>query len=265
MVAVQSVTATDEQIAFYQANGFVQFENVLTPDEVATFRAALAEATARPGDGYFFNKGAQYTQHVNVWTTGEAMRRLVFNPTLAGIARQLSRSAEVRLWHDQEIIKMPGDRPSAWHQDLTVWPMLEAGPLTCWLALVDVPVEMGCMSFLPGSQRWGRLATASLSHEALESLDGVRLLVPDDKRDKLQPVTVPVTAGSCTFHNSLTLHYAGPNLTDRPREGFIINYLPDTIHYSGRRHVTTDPLQLAPGAPLAGDLFPVLASVKSVA
>ena len=161
-MAEQPVTATEDQIAFYQKNGFVKFENVLPLEEVEAFRKALAEATSRPGEGYFFNKGVQYTQHVNVWTMGEAIRQYVFNPTLANIARQLTRSAQVRLWHDQEIIKMPGDRPSSWHQDLTVWPMLEAGPLTCWLALVDVPVEMGCMSFLPGSQRWGRLATASL-------------------------------------------------------------------------------------------------------
>jgi ectoine hydroxylase-related dioxygenase (phytanoyl-CoA dioxygenase family) len=261
-MTAQPVTATEEQIAFYQTNGYVKFENVLTLEEVAAFRAALAEVTERPGEGYFFNKGAQYTQHVNVWTMGDAIRSFVFNPTLAGIARQLTRSSQVRIWHDQEIIKMPGDRPSSWHQDLTVWPMLEAGPLTCWLALVDVPVEMGCMSFLPGSQRWGRLATASLPRESMESLDGVRLLVPDDKRDQLQAATVPVTAGSCTFHNSLTLHYAGPNLTDQPREGFIINYLPDTIHYSGRKHVTTDSLELMPGAPLEGDLFPVLARVN---
>ncbi|MGI8913213.1 MAG: phytanoyl-CoA dioxygenase family protein [Chloroflexota bacterium] len=254
--------ATDEQVAAYQTNGFVKFEQVLQPDEVAAFRQALAEATARPGEGYVYNKGTQYTQHVNVWTMGETMRQMVFNAKLAEIARRLSGSAQVRLWHDQEIIKMPGDRPSSWHQDLTVWPMVEAGPLTCWLALVDVPVEMGCMHFIPGSHRWGRLAVASLPNPLLESLDGVKLLIPADKRDQVQPVIVPVTAGSCTFHNALTLHYAGPNQTDRPREGFIINYMPDTIHYSGKKHVTTDPLQLAPGAPLAGDLFPILASAN---
>ena len=42
--------ATDEQVASYQKNGFVKFEQVLQPDEVAAFRQALAEATARPGE-----------------------------------------------------------------------------------------------------------------------------------------------------------------------------------------------------------------------
>jgi ectoine hydroxylase-related dioxygenase (phytanoyl-CoA dioxygenase family) len=262
-MAITSELVTEEQVAQYQRDGFIRFERVLEPAEVADFRAALARATARPGEGYFFNQGQQYTQHVNVWTADAAVRRFVFNPKLAEIARRLSRAARVRLWHDQEIIKMPGDRPSSWHQDLTVWPMLEAGPLTCWLALVDVPVEMGCMSFLPGSHRWGRLAVHTIPRELLESLDGVRLVVPEDKRDQLKPVTAPVAAGSCTFHNSLTLHYAGPNRTDRPREGFIINYMPDRITYTGRKHVTTDPLNLAPGEPIAGDLFPILASVDA--
>ena len=258
-MAVSLATFTEEQVAQYQSQGFTRFEQALTPEEVADFRRSLAEATNRPGTGYFYREGTQYTQHVNLWTVHEGVRRHVFNPKLAEMARQLSRASKVRLWHDQEIVKMPGNAPSTWHQDLTVWPMIEAGPLTCWIALVDVTVEMGCMSFIPGSHRWGRLAVSSVPRKLLESLDGVRLLVPEEKRDQLRPVTVEVKAGSCTFHNSLTLHYAGPNLTQVPREGFIINYMPDDITYSGNKHVTTDPLNLTPGQPIAGEMFPVLA------
>lgn len=257
-MAASTTVVTDEQVASFQEQGFLKVEHALGPEEVAAFRAALAEATARPGQGYFYSQGAQYTQHVNVWTTHEGVRRFVFNPALAEIARRLSRAAHVRLWHDQEIIKMPGNGPSTWHQDLPLWPMREPGPLTCWIALVDVPVEMGCMSFLPGSQRWGRIDLSKAPREALARLDGYRALVPEGER-AAEPVTVPVTAGSCTFHDSLVLHYAGPNRTDRPREGFIINYMPDTITYNGQRHPTSDPLGLAVGQPIAGDLFPVLA------
>jgi len=258
VTALRSVT--EEQIAAYQARGFIKFDDVLSAAEVGDFRRALAEATNRPGEGYTYRQGQQYTQHVNLWTTHKEVRRHVFNPKLADIARRLTQSSRVRLWHDQEIIKMPGDRPSTWHQDLTVWPMLEAGPLTCWVALVDVTIAMGCMSFIPGSHRWGRLAFSSVPRDLLESLEGVRLVVPEDKRECLTPVTVEVKAGSCTFHSALAHHYAGPNQTQTPREGFIINYMPDTIRYNGKPHVTTDPLGLTTGQPLAGDLFPILAS-----
>ena len=262
-MAVAMESAIDEQIAFYQRNGFTTFDGVLTLDEVAEFRAALARATERPGVGYTYHKGGQFTQHVNVWTMDDTVRRYVFNPKLAEIARRLSQARAVRLWHDQEIIKMPGDRPSAWHQDLVVWPMVEAGPLTCWTALIDVSIEMDCMSFIAGSHRWGRLAATTLPRDLQENLDGLRLVVPEDKRDRLQPTTIELKAGSCTFHNALTLHYAGPNMTDQPREGFIINYMPDPTTYSGWPHVTTDPLKLTPGQPIVGDLFPILAQAQT--
>jgi ectoine hydroxylase-related dioxygenase (phytanoyl-CoA dioxygenase family) len=250
---------TEDQVHSYHSNGYIQFGDVLTPAELDDFREALARATGQPGAGYFHRVGEQYTQHVNLWTAHERVRQHVFTPRLAEIARQLSRSERVRLWHDQLIVKLPGNRPSSWHQDLTLWPMVEAGALTCWLALVDVTVEMGCMQFIPGSHRWGRLAFATLPRDLVESLEGVRLLVPEDKRDQVRPQTIELTAGSCTFHNALTLHYAGPNQTDQPRLGFIINYMPDGTTFSGKPHVTTDPLGLEVGQPITGDLFPILA------
>ena len=36
-------------------------------------------------------------------------------------------------------------------------------------------------------------------------------------------------------------------------------YMPGETTYSGKRHVVTDPLGLAVGAPLEGELFPLLA------
>ncbi|HEX5417565.1 MAG TPA: phytanoyl-CoA dioxygenase family protein [Chloroflexota bacterium] len=259
-MAISTAPITDEQIQSFARDGFIKIDNALSPEEVAEFRAALIETSEKHRHDYTFNKGDQYTQHVNVWTVHPGVRRQVFNPKLAEIARLLSQSARVRIWHDQWIVKMPGDRPSRWHQDLTLWPMIESGPLTCWIALVDVPVEMGCMHFIPGSHRWGRFACGTLPNTTLETLDGVRLLVPEDKHDQLRPVVVPLKAGSCTFHNCLTLHYAGPNQTDQERLGFIVNYMPGRITFSGKKHVTTDPLNLAEGQPLEGDLFPILAS-----
>ena len=56
-----------------------------------------------------------------------------------------------------------------------------------------------------------------------------------------------------------TFHYAFPNTTNRPRRAMIIIYMPDGTTYSGQRHICTDSLGLAIGAPLAGEFFPVLA------
>ena len=79
------------------------------------------------------------------------------------------------------------------------------------------------------------------------------------KLDDQRPVVVPLKAGSVTFHNGLTFHYAYANKTNRPRRVLAIIYMPDGITYSGKKHPVTDGLGLEPNQPLAGPLFPVVA------
>jgi ectoine hydroxylase-related dioxygenase (phytanoyl-CoA dioxygenase family) len=132
--------------------------------------------------------------------------------------------------------------------------MQEEGALSCWMALDDVDVANGCMQFLPGTHLLGRLPPVNLVNpQELASF------VPAGALRDLQPRIMAMPAGSCTFHNGLTLHYASANSTDRPRRAMITIYMPDDIHYTGKRHVVTDPLGLTEGAVLEGELFPVLA------
>ncbi len=142
-MAVSVAPVTEEQVRSFQDNGFAQFDDVLTPEELSDFRAALAEATGQAELDYFYREGGEYTQHVNVWAAHAGVRRHVFNPKLAEIARSLSQSERVRLWHDQLIVKMPGNDPSRWHQELPHRPNIEPRPQKCWIALVDVNVYIG--------------------------------------------------------------------------------------------------------------------------
>lgn len=253
--------ATEERVRSFERNGFISFKDMLTADEVADFLRGVKELeTDAARGGHVYRESEQYIQHVNVWRAHDVIRRHVFNRRLAEIASRLSRSRRVRLWHDQAIIKMPGGRPTAWHQDVPAWPMIDAATFTCWVALVDATEEGGCLRYIPGSHRWGRLAHHTLPRDMLESLDGLRLLVPEDKVDQLRPVSMVLKAGSVTFHSSLTLHAAHPNRTAGPRYGFIINYMPEGVRFSGRPHVVTKDLDLAVYQPITGELFPILAS-----
>ena len=67
-----------------------------------------------------------------------------------------------------------------------------------------------------------------------------------------------MSAGSCTFHNGLTFHYAPPNRSSAVRRAFVVIYMPDGTTYSGQRHICTDGLGLSIGRPIAGEMFPVL-------
>jgi ectoine hydroxylase-related dioxygenase (phytanoyl-CoA dioxygenase family) len=122
------------------------------------------------------------------------------------------------------------------------------------MALDDVTVENGCMHFIPGSHKLGRL-------DAIDLINPQDLfkLVPAAKNKKFESVPVPLKTGSCTFHNDLTFHYAGPNKTDRPRRAMVTIYMPAGITYTHVPHIVGDRANLVEGEEFDGDLFPILA------
>ncbi|MBI3909488.1 MAG: phytanoyl-CoA dioxygenase family protein [Armatimonadetes bacterium] len=253
---------TESQIQFYEENGYLPLPEVITPEELADARVFLEEALHMRLTGGIDRTGSSdydrvFLQKVNLWRDHEGVRRLVFHPRLAQIARQLSRSHAIRLWHDHALIKMPGrdSRPSPWHQDLPYWPMNEAGALSCWLPLDDVDEHNGCMHFIPGSHRLGKLPPINLVNP-----QDIFAFVPQECQQRMKsPVAVPLQAGDCTFHNGLTFHYAPPNRGNQPRRALVIIYMPDGTTYLKKPHCVTDDLDLEPSAPLTGDWFPILA------
>lgn len=255
------MAVTEAQIQFYQDNGFVQLDDVLTPEELQTIRREI-DAIYSTGSGGIHNSGGRSAyakvldQRVNIWRDNAVVRDFVFTPRLAEIARRLARVQGVRLWHDHALLKQPGDsKPTPWHQDLPYWPMNEQGALSIWIALDDVDERNGAMSFIPGSHRVGALPGINL----VDPQD-IFAMVPGGALAGTKPVTARMRAGSCTFHNGLTFHYAAANQTERPRRAMVMIYMPDGTTFNGKRHICTDGLGLEVGAPIAGEMFPVLAT-----
>lgn len=251
-----------EHVAFYRENGFVQVDEVLAPDEVARLREEI-DRIYRTGVGGVHTaggRGSAYArvldQRVNLWRDSAVVRQHVFDRRIAEMARRLAGARAVRLWHDQALLKQPGDsRPTPWHQDLPYWPMNEPGALSCWMALNDVDEHNGAMTFVPGSHRVGRLPGINLVDP-----EDIFAMVPNGALAGTRPVQTRLRAGSCTFHDGLTFHAAGANHTSEPRRALVTIFMIDGTTYSGRRHLVTDGLGLRPGEPLAGEMFPVLAS-----
>lgn len=242
-------TLTDAQIAAYRENGFVPVRGVISPDEAAEFYeiARNYERTNPP-----LSAGAVFTQLVNCWTNDEGMRRLTLHPNLAAVATKLAGTA-LRLWHDQILIKQPhNDAPTEFHQDQPYWPHANSpNPISAWIALCDVPVEKGCMSFLPGSHRRTDLPMQMLG-------DPRSLFTICPELEWSPRVTVPLRAGDCTFHHGRCAHMATPNRTDDPRVAHIVIFMPEGTTFNGARHIVTDPLGLKVGDPLTGALFPAV-------
>lgn len=158
----------------------------------------------------------------------------------AAVAAALIGCNEVLIFWDKTFTKPPvaeGTRQSVWHQDYPYNPIDRRGFLSVWLAVEDVTQEMGAMRFVPGSHRLGPLGRFDLvgrEHEWDETLR------PEDRELVSEPVTQPLTAGEATVHDGLTLHGAGENLSDRPRRGWTMIFMPAETRWTGGPHPHVD-------------------------
>ncbi|GAC1404514.1 MAG: hypothetical protein NVSMB65_20680 [Chloroflexota bacterium] len=248
-------TVTAEMVQRYQRDGFIRIPGVITPAEAAAYGAAALAVEQRLKDKAF-SSGPIFTQLVNVWREDATLRPLTLHPNVGGIAERLAGVA-LRLWHDHILIKQPHtSTPTEFHQDQPFWPHAQSTQaLSAWIALVDVPVERGCMTFIPGSHRRTDLAAQDLrdAHDLFRK-------APDLAWEPR--VTVPLRAGDCTFHHARCAHMATPNTTDVPRVAHVVIYMEATTVYRTAGHPVTDPLGLEEGQPLEGPLFPLVREMR---
>ena len=240
----------EDTVAEYRKNGFAKVEGLITREEALHFRAVALDLSRRLSN---LSEGSKiFQQFVNVWTQDEEMRRLSFHPNAARCAKLLS-GMDLRIWHDQILIKEPGvSKATEFHQDQPYWPHSNSpDPISCWIALGDVGVDSGCMTFIPGRQSRTELAAQDLSDPS-----SMFQLAPDLVWEPR--TTIPLRAGDATFHHGRCPHMATPNRSDDPRVAHTVIFMSAETRYSGARHVVTDPLQLKAGAPLAGEMFPLV-------
>ena len=250
-LAANSSSVALDVVHSYRENGYVHMPQVLSPEEVTVCREAAREA-CETRTAYNGEDDKTFKQILQLWKTDETLRQLTFHTGLASIATELA-GVPLRLWHDQLLIKAPHNGAATeYHQDGPYWPHAGARhQLSAWIALVDVPVERGCMSFIPGTHRRTDIRAVDL-HNRTDFSEAA----PDVTF--LPRVTVPLRAGDCTFHHAYVAHTANPNDTDEFRFAFVNIYVDAELTYDGRPHPCTDYLGLKVGSPLPDEEFPRL-------
>ncbi len=216
-----------ERIDEFQLKGHTILRAVASPHEVAAYRPAIETAAlqhkreTRPieeRDTY----GKAFLQVTNLWRVDEAVRRFVFARRFAKIAAELLGVGGVRLYHDQALFKEPYGGRTPWHQDQYYWPFDTDQTITMWMPLVDVPIEIGSMTFASGSYRFGYLGSYAISDESETAFEK---MITEHKL----PIEThgAAVAGDATFHRGWTLHSAAPNPTEVMRSVMTVIYFAD--------------------------------------
>ena len=246
-------TLSDATIESYRRNGFVHIPGIISPEEAEQFRQAALDLVPHVTSLTQGSRAAIFTQLVNMWQVDDTIKQLTLHPNVGAVAERLA-GMPLRLWHDHILIKQPHNNAATeFHQDQPYWPHANCRhALSAWIALVDVPVERGCMTFLPGSQHRTDLRAQNLADEH----DLMRLCPEFVWYPR---VTIPLKAGDCTFHHARTAHMATPNMTAEPRVAHVVIFMDADTTYTGSRHVVTDPLELQAGGAFDHELFPRVA------
>ncbi len=216
-----------EQLAFYAQHGHIFLPGVVSGEELAAYRPVINDAADRfntetrpleERDTY----GKAFLQIMNLWAQDEAVARFSLAKRFARIAAELMGVEGVRVYHDQALFKEPGGGPTPWHQDQHYWPIDTDQTVTMWMPLVDIPLEVGSMTFADGSQKVGYLGDLPISDDSEKMIADLIENRGFSKRNY-----GAMRAGDATFHAGWTLHGAPGNPTPNVREVMTIIYFAD--------------------------------------
>ena len=242
---------SQEQINFYNDNGFVVIENFLSADELAHWRKAVDNAVRnragqkmpgkdiKTGESDGINEdeayyGKVFDQLLNLWQTDDEMKKLMVDERIGKMAAQLAGVDGIRIWHDQALIKRPWANPTSWHLDTPFWSFSDRNALSIWIALDDATLQNGCLFFVPGSNRETTFENKGIG----KNMDSIFEVYP--QFIKTNATAAPMKAGSCSFHNGLTIHGANANMTSGFRRAMTCAYMPDGNTFNGTANILPD-------------------------
>jgi ectoine hydroxylase-related dioxygenase (phytanoyl-CoA dioxygenase family) len=242
---------TKDEISFYNENGYVIIEDFLNPEELEKWRSSVTEALIerngqkmpgkeiKIGEDDGINKDADYYNNVfdqllNLWQTNDRVKELMLNETIGKMAADLSGADGIRIWHDQALIKKPWANPTSWHLDTPFWSFSDRRALSIWVALDDATLENGCLFFIPGTHKQTTFENPGIG----KNMGAIFNFYPQFKGLKSAPA--PMKAGSCSFHNGLTVHGAHANMTPGFRRAMTCAYMPDGNVFNGEPNILTE-------------------------
>lgn len=251
MSALLPSTMPDEaSVQFFRDNGFwlapKLFDDTLLEaarDHIERLRRGEYEKGEAPLSNYQPSGDAAkgLVKIDNGWWADRVMEQFATSPVLGQIAAHLLGVSEIRLWHDQTLYKPSGGGKAGhvgWHQDKGYWASSSTEDMiTAWVAFDDVDEENGCMRFVAGSNRWGRVKESDFFNPDLESQRASMEQMRRPGGAEWREVLGTLPAGAVSFHHCLTLHGSGPNRSERPRRSIAVHMMSGEARLvQGNRH-----------------------------
>ena len=243
---------TKGDIDFYQQNGFLPVPDAIPGGRVRAMRERM-EALCEQWEGTEARRlGVQQESDAGgtvAVKTSQTVRKLSFlahheplfrqyvnDPALLDLVEAIL-GRPLALYADEVFLKPPYHGSAKLpHQDNAYFGVRPDGALlTVWCALDDATVDNGCLHYIAGSHRRGRLEHKPIPGTPHQVPDGVE---PEEA------VAVPMRAGGVILHHALVLHFSPPNRTPFWRRAYTCHFIRADAEERGTRDAAAPPIEV---------------------
>jgi ectoine hydroxylase-related dioxygenase (phytanoyl-CoA dioxygenase family) len=220
-----------QQKAFYDEQGYILHPNLLTQDEVAVLRAALAEVLEEAKgitdntEKFSVKRGEDGKYHVrrifNPIAHHKAFNDLLYHPRILDAVEAVI-GPNIQLHHTKLNLKPPSS-PEArfeWHQDYPFFPHSNYDLVAVLSHLDEATQENGCLRIIPGSHKNGPQMHVFAKDGAFSSQLENQDLIADETSWHF----AEAPAGGVEIHHCNMLHSSTANRGDKPRSVIIFQF-----------------------------------------
>jgi phytanoyl-CoA hydroxylase len=241
---------TDEQIDFYDREGYLVLPCLVNEEDLAGVRRAMQQkvdmiADALWADGLIddIHADASFEQRLALLFAGLSDEEFLkygrsWRDRLPGYYDLMSNPKIVDAVEGligPEIFANPvyNVRPKVpkvaagavpWHQDKSYWPDANANPvITVWIPLVDATEMNGCLHIIPRTHKKRVIEHHAETYSGTGYTEVARDYVERKRRDV---ISLPLEAGGAILFNDRLVHSSTPNRSDHVRWSVDLRYQP---------------------------------------
>lgn len=266
----------DDERAAYERDGAAIVRGVVPDGWIDNLRDGVARVMGHDdpsSQNYAADGEPRFFAHAFPWLADGAFADWALHGPLTELAHEvMPECRSITFFYDQVFVKEPGTRTrTPWHQDAPYLPLAGDRVLRIWVPLDTVTSDNGAVHYLRGSHRWGVLyhpfgfkdvAETRAAYRGSTFADPPDFDADYERHDWLVGEAEP---GDVVLHHPWTVHGTREGATTRLRRAVANMYAGDQVTWdphpanmfnnaSMTGHVEAP--DLAPGGPIACDLFP---------
>lgn len=235
---------TEDEIAFYQENGYLIKDRIVDDATVERLREAMDRLFAGEYASGLMPDEVNYSpkqpdqlatrQLCGVWKSDPVMAEVLLAPETGKAIAKLSGWSGTRLAQDNILYKPPGGGKSiGLHQDAAyaVWSTSPTWT-SMWIALDDTTADGGTLEFMPRSHKWPHAGVIEQFHAPEDYKKDYKRVAAEQGQSDLESVKVVVPAGGGSFHDGWLWHGSGPNATGGIRRSVVSHCQPADSQYT---------------------------------